>query len=199
MPGSHVSAGASCRRGAQFKLVLNRPAMSVLLLLLLVLQSLSVENLVDVWQASEDYSAPQLAKRCVLFALEHVTDIIAQYGGGATSIGGGGGTAATTTTAAGGGGAGGGIGSGGPARSASAASSSSQCTGSQGTGSPCSSSGSQVRCWVAEAGWQLRAWTESRCLCMCAVGFVGLGGVSHAHVRCVLTVLCLLLLLLLSK
>jgi hypothetical protein len=41
-------------------------------------QSLSVENLVDVWQASEAYSAPQLAKRCVLFALEHCTEIIAQ-------------------------------------------------------------------------------------------------------------------------
>ncbi|KAF8058408.1 hypothetical protein HT031_005532 [Scenedesmus sp. PABB004] len=39
-------------------------------------QSLSVENLLDVWQASEAYSAPQLAKRCVLFALEHCQAII---------------------------------------------------------------------------------------------------------------------------
>jgi hypothetical protein len=108
-----------------------------------------VENLVDVWQASEDYSAPQLAKRCVLFALEHVTEIITQYGGGTTSMGGTA-AAATTTTSAGGGG---GMLSGGPARSASAASSSSQCTGSQGTGSPCSSSGSQVRVWTV-GGWQ---------------------------------------------
>jgi hypothetical protein len=94
-------------------------------------QSLFVENLVDVWQASEDYSAPQLAKRCVLFALEHVTEIISQYGGVGSTIGG---AAATATTAAAGTG-------GGPARSGSAASSSSQCTNSQ--GSPCSSSGSQ--------------------------------------------------------
>ncbi|WIA37724.1 hypothetical protein OEZ86_014604 [Tetradesmus obliquus] len=52
-------------------------------------QSLSVENLVDVWQASEAYSAPQLAKRCVLFALEHCTEIIAldsaAAGGGAVA------------------------------------------------------------------------------------------------------------------
>lgn len=102
-------------------------------------ESLSVENLVDVWQASEDYSAPQLAKRCVLFALEHVTEIITQYGGGTTSMGGTA-AAATMTTAAGGGGR---VSASGPARSVSAVSSSSQCTGSQGTGSPCSSSGSQ--------------------------------------------------------
>jgi hypothetical protein len=95
-------------------------------------QSLFVENLMDVWQASEDYSAPQLAKRCVLFALEHVTEIILQYGGGAVSSIGG--AAATATAAA--------VGAvGRPARSGSAASSSSQCTNSQ--GSPCSSSGSQ--------------------------------------------------------
>lgn len=37
-----------------------------------------MENLVDIWQASEAYSAPQLAKRCVLFALEHCEEIIAQ-------------------------------------------------------------------------------------------------------------------------
>jgi hypothetical protein len=112
-------------------------------------QSLSVENLVDVWQASEDYSAPQLAKRCVLFALEHVTEIITQYGGGTTSMGGTA-AAATMTTAAGGGGR---VSASGPARSVSAVSSSSQCTGSQGTGSPCSSSGSQVGVWSI-ANWQ---------------------------------------------
>jgi hypothetical protein len=97
---------------------------------------------VDVWQASEDYSAPQLAKRCVLFALEHVTDIISQYGGGGMS-GSAAAAAANATTL-----------SGAPcadshavgsARSSSAASDSSHDSGSQSTASPCSSSGSQVR------------------------------------------------------
>jgi hypothetical protein len=32
----------------------------------------------EVWQASENYNAPQLAKRCVLFALDHCSEIIAQ-------------------------------------------------------------------------------------------------------------------------
>ena len=30
-----------------------------------------VENLSDVYDTAENYDAPQLAKRCVLFALEH--------------------------------------------------------------------------------------------------------------------------------
>lgn len=46
------------------------------LLCFVLLQSLTVDNLADVWAASEDFCAPQLAKRCVLFALEHCTDII---------------------------------------------------------------------------------------------------------------------------
>lgn len=113
--------------------------------LLYAVQSLSVENLVDVWQASEDYSAPQLAKRCVLFALEHVTEIIAQYSGvsvcGATAV------AAAIAAAA-------------PPRSMSAASSSSQCTGSQGTGSPCSSSGSQVGAGLSGMPLNVSAYTQ---------------------------------------
>lgn len=48
----------------------------LLLVAPLFLQSLTVENLAGVWGASEDFCAPQLAKRCVLFALEHCTHII---------------------------------------------------------------------------------------------------------------------------
>eukprot|EP00878_Enallax_costatus_P030851 GHUV01033651.1.p1 GENE.GHUV01033651.1~~GHUV01033651.1.p1 ORF type:complete len:180 (+),score=58.89 GHUV01033651.1:101-640(+) len=47
-------------------------------------QSLTVENLADVWAASEDFCAPQLAKRCVLFALEHCTHIINADSAGAS-------------------------------------------------------------------------------------------------------------------
>ena len=32
---------------------------------------LQVENLPDVYEMAENFDAPQLAKRCVLFALEH--------------------------------------------------------------------------------------------------------------------------------
>jgi hypothetical protein len=42
---------------------------------------LSVDNLEAVFSLSEDFSAPQLAKRCVLFALERHADLVARYGG----------------------------------------------------------------------------------------------------------------------
>eukprot|EP00877_Chromochloris_zofingiensis_P000485 jgi/Chrzof1/10437/UNPLg00364.t1 len=41
-----------------------------------IAQALSVDNLTDVFALSEAYSAPQLGKQCVLFALEHYDDII---------------------------------------------------------------------------------------------------------------------------
>ena len=37
-----------------------------------------------MWAASEDFCAPQLAKRCVLFALEHCTHIINADSAGAS-------------------------------------------------------------------------------------------------------------------
>uniref|UniRef100_A0A7S0RRY0 BTB domain-containing protein n=1 Tax=Chlamydomonas leiostraca TaxID=1034604 RepID=A0A7S0RRY0_9CHLO len=40
-----------------------------------IAQSLSVDNLAPTFELSEAFSAPQLAKRCVLFALEHYDDI----------------------------------------------------------------------------------------------------------------------------
>lgn len=49
---------------------------NICVVICLLLQSLTVDNLGDVWAASEDFCAPQLAKRCVLFALEHCTEII---------------------------------------------------------------------------------------------------------------------------
>ncbi len=42
-----------------------------------IAQNLSVENLFDVFNLSETFSAPQLGKRCVLFALEHFDEVVA--------------------------------------------------------------------------------------------------------------------------
>jgi hypothetical protein len=123
------------------------------------LQSLSVENLVDVWQASEDYSAPQLAKRCVLFALEHVTDIIAQYGGGMS--GSAAAAAATATTLSGPACGPQDMHGAGSVRSSSAASDSSHDSGSHSTASPCSSSGSQVGGSVGSHGPPLLSMDRS--------------------------------------
>ncbi|MEW5297840.1 MAG: hypothetical protein WDW36_001021 [Sanguina aurantia] len=42
-----------------------------------IAQSLSVENVMQTFELSEAYSAPQLGKRCVLFVLEHYDAILA--------------------------------------------------------------------------------------------------------------------------
>ncbi|GFH20871.1 BTB domain-containing protein [Haematococcus lacustris] len=39
-------------------------------------QSLAIDNVAQVFEQSEDYHAPQLAKRCVLFLLEHYSELI---------------------------------------------------------------------------------------------------------------------------
>lgn len=44
-------------------------------------QLLSVDNLEGAFDLSEAFSAPQLAKRCVLFALERYDDLLARHGG----------------------------------------------------------------------------------------------------------------------
>lgn len=44
-----------------------------------IAQSLAVETLFHTFELSEAYSAPQLAKRCVLFALEHYNDVVQAF------------------------------------------------------------------------------------------------------------------------
>lgn len=41
-----------------------------------IAQSLSVDNVMQTFELSEAYSAPQLGKRCVLFVLEHHDNIL---------------------------------------------------------------------------------------------------------------------------
>ena len=45
-----------------------------------IAEKLTVENLVNVYELSEAYHAPQLGNMCVLFALEKHTDVIAAHG-----------------------------------------------------------------------------------------------------------------------
>ncbi|GBF96006.1 hypothetical protein Rsub_08821 [Raphidocelis subcapitata] len=45
-----------------------------------IAQLLSVDNLEDAFGLAEDFSAPQLAKRCCLFALERHADLLARHG-----------------------------------------------------------------------------------------------------------------------
>ncbi len=40
---------------------------------------MSTSSLADIYALSEAFSAPQLGKRCVLFALEHVDDLLEQH------------------------------------------------------------------------------------------------------------------------
>ena len=50
-------------------------------------QSLTVDNLTEVYELAENFNAPQLAKRCVLHTLEHYEDIVkAQGGSGFTAL-----------------------------------------------------------------------------------------------------------------
>lgn len=50
-----------------------------------IAQSLDVACVLSVYDHSESYSAPQLAKRCILFALEHYDDVLVPGGAGASS------------------------------------------------------------------------------------------------------------------
>lgn len=45
-----------------------------------IAQRLSVENLVNVYELSEAYHAPQLGNMCALFALDHHADLVAAHG-----------------------------------------------------------------------------------------------------------------------
>lgn len=45
-----------------------------------IAQMLTVDNLEGAFSLSEDFSAPQLARRCVLFALERYSDLVAHHG-----------------------------------------------------------------------------------------------------------------------
>lgn len=43
-------------------------------------ESITIDSLVNVYDLSEAYSAPQLGTRCVLFALERCDDLVSKFG-----------------------------------------------------------------------------------------------------------------------
>lgn len=43
-------------------------------------ESITIDSLVDIYDLSEAYSAPQLGMRCVLFALERCDDLVSKFG-----------------------------------------------------------------------------------------------------------------------